>query len=180
MASLRHLAYPLVEFPGSSEVASRNRSQRIQATNAASAVTIGTIIPAQPRPDRLRLPPSGGACNCVLLRTPLFPRTRMNIDTVRCTRVKPPTASATNTQIRNTPKGTLKEGRLSGNGISQGSSRYYLSGRGAIYLTRHQVLGESRLRNNDVWESTQRNRGSNGGPIPGLGMIGRVTRDVFG
>jgi hypothetical protein len=33
------LAYPLVEFSGSSDVASRNRSQRIQATNAASAVS---------------------------------------------------------------------------------------------------------------------------------------------
>src|SRR5215210_683125 len=92
---------------------------------------------------------------------------RVAIDTVRCTRIKPPTATATNTQTRNTPKGTLKEGRLSGNGISQGRSRYYLSGHGANYLTRYQVLGESRLRKIKVWESTQGNRGSNGGPIPG-------------
>src|SRR5919107_1505989 len=66
---------------------------------------------------------------------------RVAIDTVRCTRIKPPTATATNTQTRNTPKGTLKEGRLSGNGISQGRSRYYLSGRGANLLRRHQASG---------------------------------------
>src|SRR5215210_2192942 len=66
---------------------------------------------------------------------------RVAIGTDRCTRIEPPTASATDRQIRNTPKGMLMEGRLSGNRIPQGRSRYYLSGHGANYSRRHQATG---------------------------------------
>jgi hypothetical protein len=47
------------EFSGSWQVASRNSLLRFLATNAANAVPIGTINPAQPHPDGLSPHPSG-------------------------------------------------------------------------------------------------------------------------